>query len=280
MAGFSVKWRFIQACIVRNINSGVSVSEIIRSFRATQQWWTLAVFDIRQRYRRSTLGPLWITLSTGIMVAALGFLWSSLFKMPIAEFMPYFASGLILWTFMSSQINEACSAYTQYEGYIKQINLPLPLYVLRVWSRNIILLAHNIIVFVLVWAVFGFSWLPNLPMAILGFFVMALTLFFFSIPIAVLCTRFRDISPIVQSVTQILYFFTPVMWQAKILPAHYQWVVDYNPLHHLFELVRAPMLGQVAALESWVWSFVLLIVFAALASFMHTRYRKRVAYWL
>ncbi len=238
------------------------------------------MFDIRQRYRRSTLGPLWITLSTGIMVAALGFLWSSLFKMPIQEFMPFFASGMILWTFISSQINESCTTYIQYEGYIKQINLPLPLYVLRVWGRNIILLAHNLIVFLLVWLYFRFSWMPNFPMAILGFGLMSLVLFFMSVPIAVLCTRFRDISPIVQSLTQILYFFTPVMWQAKILPEQYKWVVAYNPLYHLFEIVRAPMIGQWASLESWLWSFGMLIVFAGLAVLMHVRYRKRIAYWL
>ena len=256
------------------------MSDLLKSFMATQQWWTLAMFDIKQRYRRSTLGPLWVTLSTGIMVGALGFLWSSLFKMHIDEFMPFFAAGLILWTFMSSQINEACTTYTQFEGYIKQINLPLPLYVLRVWSRNIILLAHNMIVFVVVWACFGFAWLPNLPMALLGFALVSLTLFFLSIPIAVLCTRFRDISPIVQNLIQILYFFTPVMWQPKILPENYRWVLDFNPLHHMFEIVRAPLLGQSAALESWLWSLGLLVLFALLAVFMHTRYRKRVAYWL
>lgn len=256
------------------------MTDILKSIKSTQQWWTLALFDVRQRYRRSTLGPLWITLSTAIMVASLGFLWSSLFKTPIHEFMPYFAAGLILWNFISAQINEACSTFTQFEGYIKQINLPLPLYVLRVWSRNIILFAHNLIVFFGVWAFFCFEWTPNLLMALLGFTLLSVSLFFISIPIAILCTRFRDISPIVQSLIQILYFFTPVMWQPKILPDQYKWVAEYNPLHHLFEIVRAPLLGDVASLTSWAWSFGVLAVFAALATVMHSRYRKRVAYWL
>ncbi|MGL4766703.1 MAG: ABC transporter permease [Formosimonas sp.] len=256
------------------------MSDFIKSFLSPQRWWTLALFDIKQRYRRSSLGPLWITLSTGIMVCALGFLWSSLFKTPIEEFMPFFAAGLILWTFMSTQINESCTTYIQYEGYIKQINLPLPLYVLRVWSRNIIFLAHNMLVFVALWAFFAFAWLPNLLMAMLGFALVAVILFFVSIPIAILCTRFRDIGPIVQSLIQVLYFFTPVMWQPKILPKDYQWVIDYNPLHHMFEIVRAPLLGQMATLESWLWSIGLLVICVLLAVLMHHRYRKRIAYWL
>lgn len=256
------------------------MSDILKSIASPLQWWTLALFDIKQRYRRSTLGPLWITLSTGIMVAALGFLWSTLFKTPLHEFMPYYAAGLVLWNFLSSQINESCSAYIQYEGYIKQINLPLPLYVLRVWSRNLIFFAHNFIVFLIVWAVFGFYWTPNIPMAILGLAAVSFAVFFLSIPIAILCTRFRDITQIVQSLIQVLYFFTPVMWQVKVLPEEYKWVAEYNPLHHVFEVVRAPLLGQTASLESWIWVLSLLVIFAVIASVMHNRYRKRVAYWL
>jgi ABC-type polysaccharide/polyol phosphate export permease len=257
------------------------MSEIIQSFIAVHQWWTLAVFDVRQRYRRSTLGPLWITMSTGIMVLALGVLWSTLFKVSLAEFMPYFSCGLVIWGFISSQINEACTAYTQHEGYIKQVNLPFPIYILRICSRNIIVFAHNLIIFIVVWAAFGFAWMPNIPMFILGFIVIALILVFISIPIALLCTRFRDISPIIGSIMQIMYFFTPLMWKADLLEGRgYQWILDYNPMHHLVEILRSPMLGEVAHIDSWFWSLGLLIFFALLASFMHTRYRKRVAYWL
>ena len=238
------------------------------------------MFDIKQRYRRSTHGPLWMTLSTGIMVGTLGVLWSTLFKTDLQEFMPFFAAGLILWTFLSGQIIAACTGYTQFEGYIKQINLPLPLYLLRIWSRNMIILAHNMLVFIVIWMAFGFTWTPNLPMLILGFVLMSFVVFFASVPIAILCTRFRDITPIIQSLVQVLYFFTPIMWQPKTLPKEYAYLAEYNPLHHLMELVRAPMLGQTATLDSWLWSFGLLAFFFVAAVVMHTRYRARVAYWL
>lgn len=256
------------------------MSDFIKSFASVHQWWSLAMFDIKQRYRRSTLGPLWITLSTGIMVVALGTLWSTLFKMDLSEFMPFFAAGLILWTFFSTQINEACTGYTQFEGYIKQINLPLPLYLLRVWARNIILMFHNMIVFLLVWAFFGFAWMPNIPMFIAGFVTLSLFVFFLSFPIAIICTRFRDITPIVQSVMQILYFFTPIMWQPKAVGTEHQWMLQYNPAHHLIDIVRAPLIGQSASLESWAWALGSLAVATLLAVLTHTRYRKNIAYWL
>ncbi len=256
------------------------MNEILNCLKTPQQWWTLAMFDIKQRYRRSTLGPLWVTLSTGITIATLGVLWSTLFKSDIKDFMPFFAAGFVIWIFMSAQLGEGCSIYTQYEGYIKQINLPLPFYVLRVWARNLILFGHNFLVFLVVWACFGFGWLPDFPTAVAGFLIVSLVFLFLSIPIAIVCTRFRDISPIVQSLIQITYFFTPVMWQTKSLPKDYMWLVDYNPLHHLFEIVRAPLLGQAVQPVSWVWAIGALAFAVILASVLHQRYRKHIAYWL
>ncbi|TDR31563.1 ABC transporter permease [Hydromonas duriensis] len=254
--------------------------EILKSIRSTQQWWYLAWFDIRQRYRRSVLGPLWITITTGIMVLALGVLWSTLFKTEIREFMPYFAAGLIIWGFLSTQLNEACVGYVQFEGYIKQIYLPFPLYVLRFWARNLIFLAHNMLVFLGVWAFFGFYWMPNFLQLILGFTILSSILFFASIPIATVCARFRDITPIVQSMIQIAYFFTPIMWQIKVLPERYHYLAAYNPLYHILEIVRAPLLGQSPALESWLCSLAILVFSMLVAVFFNNRYSKRIAYWL
>jgi lipopolysaccharide transport system permease protein len=256
------------------------MNEILQSLKSTNQWWALAIFDIKQRYRRSTLGPFWVTISTGILILALGFLWAYLFKMKVEEFMPFFAAGYILWTFTSSQINESCTGYTQFESYIKQINLPLPLYILRIWARNLIIFGHNFIILIGVWIYFKFDWTPNIPLALIGLMISTLIIFFISIPIATLCTRYRDISPIIQNAIQIIYFFTPIMWQKKVLPERYFYLVDSNPLFHIFEIVRAPLLGQQAAPASWYWSISLLFISIGFAMFIHKRYRKRVAYWL
>lgn len=256
------------------------MTEILKSFIAKQQWWTLAVFDIKQRYRRSTIGPLWITLSTGIMVGSIGLLWSTLFKMPLQEYMPFFASGLILWFFISAQLNEACTTYPQFENYIKQLDLPLPIYIFRVWARNIILFAHNFIVLIVVWICMGCSWTPNILLALIGFFVLSLSLFFLSLPISALCTRYRDIPQIIQNITQVLYFFTPIIWKVESLPQEYQWVADSNPLFHIIEIIRAPLIGEQASIYSWYWSIAILLSSIIIGSVIHTKLRKKVAYWL
>ena len=89
------------------------MSDFIKSLKSTNQWWLLAWFDIRQRYRRSVLGPFWITISTAVMIVALGFLWTQIFHVDVPSFLPFFAAGTIMWVFISTQINDACTGFSQ-----------------------------------------------------------------------------------------------------------------------------------------------------------------------
>ena len=85
--------------------------------------------------------------------------------------------------------------------------------------------------------------------------------------------------PIVSNFIQIAFFFTPVMWSPDILKQR-AWVAEYNPLYHLIEVVRAPVLGDPTHINSWIWSIGLAVFGFALAQWMMFRFRNRVAYWL
>ena len=102
-------------------------------------WWGMAWLDIKQRYRRSLLGPFWITASTGVLVAAMGPLYGTLLGQHTASYLPYLAVSLILWNFISSPINEAGTAFVSAETYIRQIPLPLSVYVFRLVARNLLI---------------------------------------------------------------------------------------------------------------------------------------------
>ena len=106
--------------------------------------WT----DILQRYRRSLLGPFWITLSAGAMIGGIGLLYSQLLKQPTADYLPFLAAGLITWFFISAVINEGCSVFIGAEHMIKQVRLPFTVHVLRVVFRNLVILLHNLLVLV------------------------------------------------------------------------------------------------------------------------------------
>lgn len=108
-------------------------------------WSMLGWSDIRQRYRRSALGPFWITLSTALFIALLGVIYSRIFNQDIATYLPYIAVGLICWGFISGTTIESCVVYIEGTAVIKQMRLPYSIYPLRmIWRSFIVILRRAI----------------------------------------------------------------------------------------------------------------------------------------
>ena len=237
--------------------------------------------DIRQRYRRSSLGPFWLTISMGVLIGALGTIFGNLFGTPMKEFLPFLTLGLILWTFISTMLNEACTGFTVAESIIKQISLPLYTHILRVLWRNLVILAHNIVIFPIVLLIF---WSPLQPMALLfipGFVLLMLNLSWMSLMLGVFCTRFRDLPQIVSNLLQVFFYLTPIIWMPQLLPKRFNLLLlDTNPFFHLIEIVRAPLLGTSPSALNWQFGIVLALVGWSITIPFYGRFRSRIAYWL
>jgi lipopolysaccharide transport system permease protein len=247
--------------------------------KAVRVWGVLGMHDIKQRYRRSIIGPFWFTLSTAIMVGVLGALYSTLLKQDIKHYLPFLAIGLVVWQFIATIASEGCTVFIASGGLIKQIKLPLTIHVCRHVWRNYVIFLHSLPVVIIALIIFG-QW-PNSEILFLplGLIVLVLNSIWITIVLGILCTRFRDILPIVGNIIQVAFFFTPVMWSPDILKER-AWVADYNPLYHLIELIRAPVLGQPIQANSWLVSIGMLIVGFVVAQVLMTKYRNRVVYWL
>lgn len=254
-------------------------SDLRLGIAAYTVWGTLGWHDIRQRYRRSVLGPFWFTLSTLIMVVVLGLLYSQLLHQEISSYLPYLAVGLVVWQYLASAVTEGCTSFIGSAYLIKQIRLPLTIHVCRIAWRNFVILLHSLPVVMLTLLVFG-HW-PTAEILLLPFALLILWLqgVWIGVALGVLCARFRDIAPIVTNLVQVAFFFTPVMWSPDILVGR-AWVAEFNPLHHLIEIARGPIIGRPVPLVSWVWSIGLLVVGFIFAQFLMKRYRNRVPYWL
>jgi ABC-type polysaccharide/polyol phosphate export permease len=237
--------------------------------------------DVRQRYRRSSLGPFWLTISMSVMIATIGIVFGKIFHTPMADFLPFLTMGMILWGFISAVINEACTSFVVAEGIIKQLPIPLFVHVLRILWRNIVILGHNIIIFPLVLLAFGESLSLMAFISIPGFLLVLVNLTWMALILAVLCTRYRDLSQIVGSVLQVIFYLTPIMWMPKLLPGHVSlYLLDLNPAYHLLGIIRSPLLGQLPPRMSWCVSIVLAFMGWSVALFVYGRYKHRIAYWL
>ena len=253
--------------------------DLVEGLREWRLWTMIGWEDIRQRYRRSVLGPFWITLSMGTLIAILGVIYSRIFKIDIQTFLPYFATGYIAWGFISTSIIESCGAFQEGERIIKQIKRPFSVYVLRVMWRNFIVFLHTIVILVPLFVFFGLKPQPVMVLALPGVLLLYANQVWLGLTVAILSTRFRDVMQIVGTVVQIMMFATPIMWPVSSL-GNLSWVAEINPVYHFIELVRAPVLGQAPELTSWVVALATILAGSACAVLLFRRVSRRIVYWL
>lgn len=112
--------------------------DLIEGFRRHELWLHLGWQDIKQRYRRSVLGPFWITIATGTTAVAMGGLYSKLFRLELSQHLPYVTLGLIIWNLINAAILDGADVFVSNEGLIKQLPAPLSVHVYRlVWRQMI-----------------------------------------------------------------------------------------------------------------------------------------------
>ncbi|WP_020667265.1 ABC transporter permease [Amycolatopsis nigrescens] len=282
--------------------------DLLSALRARELWAHLAWQDIKQRYRRSTIGPLWITIGMAVTALALGVVNSALFGTSISTLLPSITTGLILWNFINGCIVEGSETFIANEGLIKQLPAPVTVYAFRTVWRQVLYFAHNMGVYVLVLVVFfgsishpyhvvdrpgtvlhpGLGW--GMLMALPALLVIMLNGTWVVLLFGVIATRFRDVPPVIQSFITMLFYATPIMWSMdQVLAANQDNagpgsvgvdVLKLNPIYHFVEIIRAPLVGQAQSWTHWVVAGGVTVVGWALALIVLRNYRARVAYWV
>lgn len=260
---------------------GIAVADIKEALQKYQLALVFGWQDVAQRYRRSRVGAFWLTLNMSVMIGALGLIFGTLFQSEMQEFLPYVCAGLIVWTFIVSCLSEGCTTFSSSEGIILQVRMPLFTHIMRTLWRNIIIFAHNIVIFPILALIMqrGFTW--EVLLVIPGFVLLVLNLAWIMLILAVLCARFRDMTQVVTNILQVMLYATPIMWMAKTLPAHVSHaLIDLNPIYHLIQLVRGPLLGMPISGLDWLVPLGMLVIGWSVAIVFFGKYRRRVAYWL
>ena len=237
--------------------------------------------DISLRYRRTVIGPLWITLTLAATIASVGTVYAALFKQDIAAFLPPFAVGLIVLTLIATTLQEGSNIFVASGHLIKAVPAPLIVHVLQMISRNVLIFVHHLVIVVLLYIVMPWPLHGSMLFALPGFAVLLVALLGGSVALGMLCARFRDIGSAVVSGLQFVFFLTPIIWSEEaVRGTAFQWLIRVNPFATLLDLVRRPLLSQPIDPEQWLLGIVYAAVVAMIGLFCYARYRHRVAYWL
>jgi ABC-type polysaccharide/polyol phosphate export permease len=255
------------------------LSDIGNTMGMAENVWLLALEDTQDRYRRSALGPLWMTLSLGVGAAALGFLYAKVLRQPVQDYIPFITATLFVWLFFVASINESTSAFVAGGPMIKNSDQPLYLHLMRVLVRNIIVLLHTLPVLVIVLVYFQLFMEVRIWEALFGVFLLVFNLNWLCLIFALLGARFRDVSYVVGYVLQFFMFVSPIFWSPAMLESA-GWFVDLNPVFHWIVVSREPILGNPIPMGSVVFCLVSGIVGSLAAMLAFAGSRNRIAFWI
>jgi ABC-type polysaccharide/polyol phosphate export permease len=245
--------------------------------------WRLSHFlawqDVKHRYRRSTLGPIWLTLSFGIQVLSMGFLSSFLFTLSITKSLPYVCAGMLFWSLITQMINDGANLFVGTSRYITQIKCPLTVFLMQTVWRNIIISTHNVMIYVVIAVLLVVIPGPSILLWPLGIALAMISLSWMALVLAILSARYRDVPVMILNLLNILFWFTPLMYFPEQLGRR-RFIADYNPFTHIIALMREPLLGGVPTLNDWLVVLALAVFGWAGTFLFFARFRARIVYWL
>jgi len=253
--------------------------DLIEGILFWELWVRLSMNEMRRRYKRTLLGPAWITLSLLIFALTMSLVWAGLWNQKVVDFLPFLLSGLVPWTMISSVIGESTAVFLAGESLIKNQQFPYSLLSYGVISRNFIIFGHNLIGYFLIAMLCGIKISPAILLIIPGLILVLANLFWMSLAVAIFCLRFRDFQQIIASLIQIAVFVTPIFWNADQIQGKRLIIVHANLLHHMVEILRRPLLGEIPSIISYLFCLISAIIGIFFSYRLFISKRHRLAYW-
>ena len=256
------------------------LSDLAEGLKAWRIWHLLGTADLRRRHARSRFGQVWLTLTTGVTILALGLVWSLLWKVPIAGIFPYITVAMVFWGLITGIINDASTSFSSAGNLFLNQRTSLSVVIYGLIYRDLIVLGYNAVIIVAVFA--WFRIMPAWPILLVvpGFVLTLLFLMSVAYVLAIAATRYRDAVPLALTITQVAYFITPVLWKPDFMPPEYRWINIVNPFAVFLSILRGPVLGEVPPMTDWAAAVVYTVMALLFAIPFIGRYQKRVIYWI
>ena len=257
-----------------------ALRDIQLGWQRREGWLALSRQTIKISYRRTTLGPIWISIQQLAYVVGIGLLYSQLFKVKSGDFVPLVAFGISFWGLLTSSITGASSNFIQQSQAIKSSTLPISFYVFSTVSQQFLTFFHSAIV--LVPFAFVFDTSPRLICVVtipLAISVVAINAFALGLWLGPLSARYRDISASIPIILQLAMFLSPIFWAPSLL-ADRDWIISFNPIAWMIETFRSPILGGPIQGELWIKLAIFTVANLVLGVTILSRVRNKISYWI
>lgn len=258
---------------------GYAVRDLREALERPRLLWILIANDFSKRYRGALVGGLWITFTTTMTVTGLALLYAQVFDRPLAVFFPYVALGIIVFGTVSTILNEGTGAFVAGAGAFSETRLPKALFPMKIVGKAIVAFAFKMIVVLGVVVVLGLNPAPtSVVLSLIGLALVFWIGFWAAVLLGVIAARFHDLGSLVNSSIAATFFLTPIFWEPERLGPYAEWV-KLNPLFHLLNITRGPLLDLPWVAESFVWAAALAVAVTIAGWTAFVLFVRRLPYW-
>lgn len=258
----------------------VGIEDFGRGLASWRIWYLAGSASLRKRFSRTLVGQLWLTLSNAMFLIPYGLLFSLVFNAPVQETLPYIAVSLTLWRYMSGIVTGSTNCLLSDANYFKNQPLPYSIPILsRIYQDSVVLIYEGVVVIAILFY-FGKMFEIKVFEFLLVVFLFLFSAVWVGYLLAIVCTRFRDMSQFIASLVRAAFLLTPIIWSVEMIPEEYQLWLFLNPFTVAIILMRGPLLG-----ESFETSLFLVTAATSLLGFVVTltilgNIRHRIIFWM
>ena len=202
--------------------------------------WTLAVTDWKLRFYGSILGVAWTLVRPFAFFAVIYVVFVEIAKVgdAIPNYAEYLLLALMLFGFFTEVTGGCVGALVTRGDLLRKIRVPYLIVPLSVTITALLNLGMSLVAAIIVLAAIGtyptLDWLQLIPLlALLAIFALGTGLL-----LSALYVRFRDVAPIWEVVSQMLFYASPVLYVATMVPESFQRPYLANPIAALFTQMR------------------------------------------
>jgi homopolymeric O-antigen transport system permease protein len=207
---------------------------------------TVTEHRVRVRYKQSVLGLAWAILQPVSMMLIFTLVFGRIARVQ-SDGIPYalFAlTGLVLWSFVSTSLNNATHALVAHAQLITKVYFPREILPLSYVAAAVfdLMVGMAVLLGMMVWYQRPLGAYLLLAVPVVGLAALLITAL--ALIVSALQVRYRDIGLAVPLMLYLWMFSTPIAYPLSSIPAGYHMLFELNPLTGLIEAFRHVVLAH------------------------------------
>lgn len=243
--------------------------------------------DFKVKYKRSVLGVLWSLLYPLLMMGVMAIIFSQMFKfrMEGVNYLVYLMTGLVMFNYFSEASNTGMASIVENFPLMNKVYIPkyiFPLSKCLFVGINFLLSLIPLLLIILISGSGPTKCYINIFYLVLPYGVICLFMFTLGISfiLSTISVFLRDIFYIYGIVITIWQYFTPIFYDANMIPAKFQFFYQFNPLYQILTFFRTIIIyGQMPSIENWIMTGSFAVLFLVLGSIIFKKKQDKFIYY-